>query len=114
MRYGDLKERGQKSNIKKFRTQDNLWVIAFSPVYKQYPMYEGSLLTISISQMKSVQTIFHFLNVHFTTHGQDPPKKGQEIQQPWASKFNLGFKVACTWERHKVVGGNVCFFIFVM
>jgi len=25
--------------------------------------------------MKSVQTIFHPLNVHFTTHGQDPPKK---------------------------------------
>jgi hypothetical protein len=25
--------------------------------------------------MKSVQNNFHPLNVHFTTHGQDPPKK---------------------------------------
>jgi hypothetical protein len=61
-----------------------LWVIAFSPMYKQYPMYEGYLLTIFSSQMESVQTIFHYLNIHFITHGQDPPKKGQKIQWSWA------------------------------
>jgi hypothetical protein len=22
-------------------------------------------------------------------------------------KFNLGFRIACTWEQHKIVGGNV-------
>ncbi len=53
-------------------------------MYKQYPMYEGSLPSIFSSQMKSVQTNFHSLNIHFTTHGQDPPQKGQKIQWPWA------------------------------
>jgi hypothetical protein len=58
--------------------------------------------------MKSVQTIFHPLNDHFTTHGQDSPKK--MAKNPTAisiAKFNLGFRIACTWERHKIVGNNV-------
>jgi hypothetical protein len=84
MRYGNLKGEGQKSNIKEFRTHGSLWVITFSPMYNQYPMYEGSLPTIFSSQMKSVQKNIHYLKVHFTTHGQDPPKKGQKIQRPWA------------------------------
>jgi hypothetical protein len=58
--------------------------------------------------MKRVQTVFHFLNVHFPTHGQDPPKKG--ANNPTAmgiTKFNLGFRVACTSEWHKAMGDNV-------
>jgi len=61
--------------------------------------------------MKRVQIVFHFLNVHFSTHGQDPPKKG--AKNPTAmgiAKFNLGFRVACTLERHKAMGDNVFFF----
>jgi len=49
--------------------------------------------------MKSVKTIFHPLNGHFTTHGQDPLKK--RAKNPTAigiAKFNLGFRIACTWE----------------
>jgi hypothetical protein len=34
-------------------------------------VHEGLLPTIFSLQMKSVQTIFHLLNIHFTTHGQD-------------------------------------------
>jgi len=49
-------------------------------MYKQYLVYEGSLSIIFSSQMKSAQTIFHSLNLHFTTHGQDPPEKMQKIQ----------------------------------
>jgi hypothetical protein len=58
--------------------------------------------------MKSVQTIFHPLYGHSTTHGQDPPKK--RAKNPMAigiAKFKLGFRTACTWERHEIVGGNV-------
>jgi hypothetical protein len=58
--------------------------------------------------MKSVQIIFHPLNDHFKTHGQDPPKK--RAKNPMAigiAKFTLGFRIACTWEQHKTVGGNV-------
>jgi hypothetical protein len=58
--------------------------------------------------MKNVQTIFHPLKGHFTTHGQDPPKK--KAKNPMAigiTKFNLGFRIACTWEWHKIVHGNV-------
>jgi hypothetical protein len=58
--------------------------------------------------MKSVLTNFHPLNSHFTTHGQDPPKK--RANNPMAkgiNKFNLRFRIACTWERHKTMGGNV-------
>jgi hypothetical protein len=63
--------------------------------------------------MKSVQTIFHSLNLHFTTHGQDPPQKKAKIPIAMGiAKFNLRFKVTCTWEQHKVVGGNVFFFQF--
>jgi hypothetical protein len=61
--------------------------------------------------MKNVQIVFHPLNVHFITHGQDPPK--ERAKNPMAmgiAKFNLGFRVAYTWEQHKVVGGNVFFF----
>jgi hypothetical protein len=49
MRYGDLKrerERGQKSKIKNFKTHGSLWLTAFSPMYKQYPMYDDLLPTI--------------------------------------------------------------------
>jgi hypothetical protein len=63
--------------------------------------------------MKNVQIVFHPLNVHFITHGQDPPK--ERAKNPMAmgiAKFNLGFRVAYTWEQHKVVGGNVFFFFF--
>jgi hypothetical protein len=58
--------------------------------------------------MKSFQTIFHPLNGHFTTHGQDPPKK--KAKNPIAiciTKFKLGFRIACIWERCKTMGGNV-------
>jgi len=34
-------------------------------------VHEGLLPIIFSLQMKSIQTIFHPLNVHFTTHGQD-------------------------------------------
>jgi hypothetical protein len=63
--------------------------------------------------MKSVQSVFHFFNFHFSTHGQDPPKKG--AKNPMAmgiAKFNLGFRVACTGERHKAMGDNVFSFFF--
>ncbi len=63
-------------------------------------MHESLLPTIFSSQMKSVQTNFHSLNVHCTTHGQDPPKKKAKNPTTMGiSKFNLGFKVACTWEQ---------------
>jgi hypothetical protein len=63
--------------------------------------------------MKRVQSVFHFFNFHFSTHGQDPPKK--RAKNPMAMgivKFNLGFKVACTSKRHKAMGDNVFFFFF--
>jgi hypothetical protein len=62
--------------------------------------------------MKSVQTIFHPLNVHFTTHGQDPPKK--KSKNPIAmgiTKFNLGFRTTSTGEWCKTMDDNVFFSI---
>jgi hypothetical protein len=58
--------------------------------------------------MKSVQKKFHPLNSHFTTHGQDPPKERAKYPTTKGiTKFNLGFRIACTWERPKTVGGSV-------
>jgi hypothetical protein len=82
-------------------------------MYKQYPMHEGSFPTIFNSQMKSVQTTFHSLNVHCTTHGQDPPRKQAKLLMAMGiAKFNLRSRVACTWEWCKVVSGSVFFFQF--
>jgi hypothetical protein len=43
--------------------------------------------------MTRVQIVFHFLNIHFSTHGQDPPKKGAKNPTAMAiTKFNLGLQ----------------------
>jgi hypothetical protein len=61
--------------------------------------------------MKSVQTIFHLLNVHFTTHGQILPRK--KAKNPMAmgiTKFNIGFRTIGTGEWCRTMDDSVFFF----
>ncbi len=60
--------------------------------------YEGSLCTNFSSQMKSVQTNFHLLNVHFTTQPNPPRKRAKNSMVMGIAKFNLEFRITCTWE----------------
>jgi hypothetical protein len=63
--------------------------------------------------MKSVQTIFHYFKP--SLYNPWPRSSQKKAKIPIAmgiAKFNLRFKVTCTWEQHKVVGGNVFFFQF--
>jgi len=42
------------------------------------------------------------------------PKKGQKNPMAMGiAKFNLGFRVACTSERHKAMGDNDFLFLFL-
>jgi hypothetical protein len=71
----------------------------FHPCTNNFQCMKVCNLLFFSSQMKSVQKKIHSLNVHCTTHGQDPHiKKEKNPTTMGISKFNLRSKVACTWE----------------
>jgi hypothetical protein len=105
------REKGQKSKIKKFRTCGSLWVITFCPCINNILCINVCYLLFLVHKWK-VSKKFHLLNVHFTTHGQDPPKK--RAKNPMAmgiTKFNLGFKSTSTGEWGKTMDDSVFFSI---